>query len=331
MSERRGVSRPERSGGDRQPVPGKAFSPRVYLFRHLQVMFDTLGRLWTTPLATLMTILVLAIAMTLPIVLYRIADSLATVTEGWAGSPRISVFLDKPGSSGKPDPVEVGHALLTNPQVDDVEYISPEQGLAEFASVSGLEEAIKALPENPLPPLLIVVPAADLGADEISGLVDAINQRDDVESVVYDQKWLSRIDAIVNLFRQGVVVLSVLMSIGILLVIGNTVRLGISHRATEIEIIDQVGGTHRFIRRPFLYQGAIQSLLGGLLAWAISNLTLYLLARPVEALAALYQSDFRIGWAGFGLGLSVIAGAVLLGLIAARITVDRHLRLLRPI
>jgi len=278
-------------------------------------------------MATAMTVLVLAIAMTLPMVLYRITDSLATVTDEWSGAPKISVFL-KQGETA--DPRDIGREFLNNPLVDDVVYVSPEEGLAEFSEVSGMAEAIQALPSNPLPPLLVVSPAVDIDQAAIASLVQSLSAHEKADSVVYDQKWLSRIDAIVGVFGQGVLVLSVLMGVGILLVIGNTVRLGITHRATEIEILDQVGGTRSFIRRPFLYHGAIQSLLGGLLAWLITNLTIYLLARPVAELATLYQSDFRIGWAGPGLGFGVGGLAVLLGLIAARITVDRHLRQVRP-
>lgn len=310
----------------------KAMSDRfsVYLSRHLQVFFDTLGRLCSTPLATIMTVLVLAIAMTLPMVLYKIADSLARVTGDWAGAPRISVFIDAQSDGAEVDAVAIGRELLNNPHVEDVEYVSPDQGLAEFSSVSGMAEAIEALPSNPLPPLLVVVPARDLAQSRIAGLVASIEQRSDVDSVVYDQKWLNRIDAMVGVFRHGVMILSVLMGVGILLLIGNTVRLGITHRATEIEILDQVGATHSFIRRPFLYLGAIESLLGGFLAWFSANLTLYLLEQPVAELADLYQSDFAIGWVGPGLGLGVIGSAIILGIAAALVTVNQHLRYVRP-
>ena len=201
--------------------------------------------------------------MTLPMVLYRITDSIALVTGNWTGTPKISVFVDREQRS---DPRDIGREFLNNPLVDDVEYISPEQGLAEFSTVSGMEEAIQALPVNPLPPLLVVTPVAQIEHTAIDELVDALTAHENVDSVIYDQRWLTRINAIVQVFGRGVLVLSGLMGIGILLVIGNTVRLGITQRAAEIEILDQVGGTRSFIRRPFLYHGAIQSLLGGLLA-----------------------------------------------------------------
>ena len=302
----------------------------VWLSRHLQVLFDTLGRLWKTPVSSTMTILVLAIAMTLPMVLFKIFDSLEAVTSDWVGSPRISVFLGRDGAQLNQDPIEIGQRLLQNPMIEDVRYVSPEQGLEEFVEFDGFAEAIEALPENPLPPLLIVFPATGTDNAATKTLAKELENMPFVDTAVYDQQWVNRLAAIVDLFQRGVTVLAFLMGIGIVLVISNTVRLGIINRASEIEIIDQVGGTHAFIRRPFLYAGAIQCLLGSLLAWGLTNITLYMLARPVARLALLYESDFRIDWAGVGIASFVAVISVLLGLVASRFTVDRHLGSLTP-
>jgi len=302
----------------------------VWLSRHLQVLFDTLGRLWKTPLTSAMTILVLAIAMTLPMVLYKIVDSLESVTANWIDNPRISVFLESGTDAEIPDPIEFGQKLLQNPKVEDVQYISPEQGLAEFDNLDGFTEAIEALPSNPLPPLLIVVPATGRDNDATMTLADELESMQGVDTAVYDQQWLNRLAAIVDLIRRGVLVLACLMGIGIVLVISDTVRLGIINRAAEIEIIDQVGGTHAFIRRPFLYSGALHCFFGALFAWGVTNLTLYLLASPVSRLTLLYESDFMIGWISPGIAFVVTAVAVSLGLLASRFTVDRHLRGLKP-
>lgn len=301
----------------------------IWISRHLQVLFDTLGRLCKTPVNSTMTILVLAIAMTLPMVLYKIFDSLEAVTADWVSGPKISVFLDAEVEDGL-DPIEFGQRLLQNPMIDDVQYVSPQQGLEEFANLDGFAEAIEALPSNPLPPLLVVVPVT--GADNFAtqALAAELERMPQVDTAVYDQQWVNRLAAMVKLFQRGVAVLACLMGIGIVLVVSNTIRLGITNRAEEIEIIDQVGGTHAFIRRPFLYAAAVQCLLGALLAWGLTNTTLYVLAKPVSRLAILYESDFRVGWVGPAVALLVAVVAVLLGLIASRFTVDRHLDSLAP-
>ena len=308
----------------------RASPPAIWLSRHLQVFFDTLGRLWQSPIASAMTTLVIAIAISLPLVLFQIVTSIDALTRGWSTAPQISVFLKGRVQGVDVDPVESGQTLLENPMVEDVQYVSPEQGLNEFEEITGFRQAIEALPENPLPPLLIVFPATGDDSAASTELARQMMELPFVDTAVYDQEWLVRIGAIVDAVRRGVIILAVLMCAGILMVISNTVRLGITNRASEIEIIDQVGGTGAFIRRPFLYTGALQCLLGVLAAWVISNITIALLARPISRLAGLYQSEFNFGLIGPMPVLTVALVTTVLGVLVSRITVDRYLHNLRP-
>ncbi len=323
----------------------------TYLLRHLQVLFDTLGRMWKAPLPTLMTLTMLGIAMALPLVLHKVADSLAGAAGQWRDKPRISLFLKAPASpqaSGQADgqnapanaqvntqaadqeAIEFGRQLLQIPAIDDIEYISPQAAITEFKRVSGFGAALDNLPENPLPPLLVVYPDPTLEIVQMELLVAKLSALAQVDSASFDQLWLQRLAAILALFKRGVAVLSVLMAVGVILIISNTVRLGIVNRRDEIEIIDQVGGTRAFIRRPFLYFGALQGLFGALFASAIGNLGLYLLGAPVAALAALYESSFRVEWFGLRPTIGVALAAAFLGWLAARATVDWRLHRLRP-
>ncbi len=302
----------------------------VYLSRHLQVLFDSLGRLWKTPFASAMTILVIAVALALPMVLHKVVSGLQEVLSDWEGRSEISLFLH-PGSEGNAvDPVAVGQQLLENPVIEDVRYVSPEEGLTELANLPGMEAAVSALPENPLPPLLVVVPATGLSVDETESLAEELGRMDVVDSAIFDQRWLHRLSAIVELVGRGVAALAVLVGVGVVLVISNTVRLGISNRAAEIEIIDQVGGTRAFIRRPFLYTGALQCFLGAATGWLLANVVLGLLSGPVGRLAALYHGTFHLGWVDPSTGCIVVGVTVLLGWSAARVTVDQYFWNLRP-
>lgn len=302
----------------------------IWIVRHLQVMFDTLGRLWQTPFASAMTILVLAVALALPLFLFKVVDRLQDMAAGWQGQSEISLFLHRSVNGEPLDPRATGQNLLRNPVIEDVRFVSPEDGIEALSRTPGMSAAISSLPENPLPAVLVVVPAKDLSVDETEVLAQSLQVMDEVDVALFDQRWLHRLTGIVELVRRVVVALSILMGVGVLMVISNTVRLGISNRAAEIEIIDQVGGTRTFIRRPFLYAGAIQCFLGAALAWLVANLVLLLLSWPVQRLAGLYHSDFQLGWVGFQTGFAALAIAVGLGLVAARLTVDHYLRDLGP-
>ena len=304
----------------------------TYLLRHLQVLFDTLGRMCKTPLPTLMTLTMLGIAMALPLVLHKVVDSLAGAAGEWHHRPQVSLFLNI--APGDPDmdqkAVAFGRRLLQIPAIDDIRYVPPGEAIAEFKRVSGFGAALDNLPENPLPPLLVVYPDPAQDSAQIEQLVAQLAAREEVENASFDQLWLQRLSAILELFRRGVAVLSALMAVGVILIISNTVRLGIAGRADEIEIIDQVGGTRAFIRRPFLYFGALQGLFGALFACAIGNAGLYLLGKPVATLAGLYESSFRVEWLGLPVSAGVVLGAAFLGWLAARATVDLRLRRSAP-
>ena len=272
---------------------------------------------------------VVAIAIALPMILYQLAASLGEVVARWDERAQISLFLDA-SVNGEADALDFGQRLLQKPTIEDIQYVSPEEGLAGFSETAGFSEVIQSLPENPLPPVLIVFPAADLPAAEIELLATALDELPEVDSAVYDQQWINRLTAIIGLVKQGAVILAVLMAAGITLVIGNTVRLGISSRASEIEIIDQVGGTKAFIRRPFLYLAALQAIFGTINAWFIANLAIWLLADAAHELAALYQSSFTIAYIGPLMILPVLLGVLTLSLLASAITVHRHLVKLTP-
>lgn len=304
----------------------------TYLLRHLQVLFDTLGRMWKTPLPTLMTVTMLGIAMALPLVLHKVVDSLAGAAGQWSHRPQVSLFLSIPPGDREMDDkaVEFGRRLLQIPAIDDIQYIPPGEAMDEFKRVSGFGAALDDLPENPLPPLLVVYPDPAQEIAKIQQLVAQLAAREEVESASFDQLWLRRLSAILALFKRGVAVLSALMAVGVILIISNTIRLGIAGRADEIEIIDQVGGTRAFIRRPFLYFGALQGLFSALFACAIGNAGLYLLGKPMATLAALYESNFSIEWLDAPLSAGVVLCAALLGWLAARVTVDWRLRQVAP-
>ncbi len=310
---------------------------KTVVLRHLQVLFDTLGKMTQTPLPTLMTIAVLGVAIALPLMLFKVSESISHVTSRWQGNPRITVFLEMPGEAQHQNnaaltdraATEFGRKLLENPGIRDVEYISPEQAISDFRQSSGFGDLLDHLQENPLPPMLMVYPEPDLINNEVKELIDRLSENPEVDSISYDQLWLERLSAIIGLLWYAVLVLSILMAFGVVLIISNTVRLGIVNRSKEIEIIDQVGGTSSFIRRPFLYYGALQGAAGALAAIFIANAALLVLSKPVERLAKLYDSALRIDHIDMTLIWIVILICAVLGWLAARFTAGNYLRKLR--
>ncbi len=308
---------------------------KVWLQRHLQVLGETLMWLVRSPGSTLTTALILGVAISLPLMLFKVSQSMMSVTGKLNEDSVITVYVG-PGKPEQVEPmkedqlvIEIGQKILQIPLVSDVEYVSRAQVLKDFQMESELGDLIDDLEENPLPAMLIVFPEKSLIAADLSQLVTVLADMEGVDSVSYDQQWQERLQAIIAAFMSGTLIMASLMAIGVVLIISNTVRLGILNRSQEIQIIDQIGGTATFIRRPFLYFGTLQGISGGIVALLIAMLALFLLARPVNHLAGLYSSEFRINLLDLEVSGAVIVVSALLGWLAARFTLGGYIAKMR--
>jgi cell division transport system permease protein len=302
----------------------------TYLLRHAQVFFYSLGQLARTPFASLLTIAVIGITLALPVGLYLILTNLERVSGGWEGPGQISLFLRR--DTNEANAVQLQIKIRNFPSVSKVDYLSPDAALAEFKRLSGFGEALSALNRNPLPPVLLVYPSAQqIQPNSLEDLRRKLEDFDEVELAQLDLEWVNRLQALLALARRSVILLTALLGLAVVLIIGNTIRLAVINRREEVSIIKLVGGTHAFIRRPFLYAGLQQGALGALVSVCLVRLTLLLLSEPVADLAILYGSSFRL----MGLNLTA-AGALLivggiLGWIGSWVAVSRHLRATDPI
>jgi len=300
-----------------------------WILRHLQVFFYTLGQLWRAPGPTLMTIGVIAITLALPAGMFVLLENVRVLSAEWEGGARISLYM-APGTA-EDKARALAAELRKLPGVAGVEHVTAAAALAEFKRLSGFGEALDTLDTNPLPPVLLVQPGPDARSPEaLDRLVADLRHRPGVDLAQLDAQWVQRLHALLRLAQRGVFIVAALLAVAILLIVGNTVRLAVLNRRDEIQIISLVGGTAAFIRRPFLYAGVLQGLLGAAGAWALVQLALALLAGPVERLGALYAT--RIGLHGLGpaeTGL-MLAGGAAIGWLASWLAVGRHLEELQP-
>lgn len=300
-----------------------------YFLRHLQVMLYSLGQLWRTPAATTMTVLVIGIALALPAGLYVLLKNVEQVSSQWDEASQISLFLhhNTPDQRGK----QLAEQLLTWPDINAVHYQSAKDSLVEFRDLSGLDSLLDTLPDNPLPPVIIIQPEASQHENEaLQSLLDRLQNMQEVELAKLDMEWLQRLRSINEAGERGISILAILLSLSVLLVIGNTIRLAILNRQTEIRVIKLVGGTNAFVRRPFLYTGFWYGLLGGAIAWLTLLLTLLFVSGPVNRLASLYDSQFTLNWLGGQMFIALPLFGLVLGVLGAWLAVGRHLNDIEP-
>lgn len=305
----------------------------AYLSRHLQVFFSTLGSMRRTPMATINTLLVIAITLLLPSLLYVTVKSAQGLSDNWQGRPQISIFLQQKLSSNTAQ--LIFEEIQLHPSIELAEFITPEQALAEFRLLSddnaSLEHELEFLGNNPLPASIVVMPDRTSAKPEnLVSLKEQLSQFDGIESVRLDLDWTERFNAMLEVFSRVSILLSALLGLGLVLIVGNTIKLLIFNRRDEIEIIKLVGGSDAFVRRPFLYYGAFFGLLGASISLGLLMLAAQLVSKPVAELASLYNTNIllhQVSWLEI-IGLLLIG--TLLGWLAARWSVAMHLRQIQP-
>jgi cell division transport system permease protein len=325
MNRRKAQNRPK-------PAPKPAREPRqrvglrAWREQHLYSLFSSLGRLATRPWATILTVLVMALALTLPLLFYLLLDNARQLHGDMRDAGTISVFL-KPHLDAT---TVQAHArrLRGEAGVAAVRVRTPEQGLEEFRSQSGFAEALDVLRENPLPAVLLVTPA-DAGDGVPAALIGRLRGDADIDLVQYDAAWRERLDAILAAATRGAQLLAGLLALALLLVVGNTVRLDIAGRSDEIGVMQLLGASSGFVRRPFLYTGLWYGLLSALLATALALAVEALLAAPLQQLVASYDHRFDLRGLHAGAVAATIGVGALLGWLGAWLATWRHLARMR--
>jgi len=300
-----------------------------WFVRHLQALLFALGRLARAPFATSFTVLVIALAITLPALFALMVGSLRDTTGELARSVSISVFFKRDVALDRVR--QLADGVRERAGVATVTVIPADEALDTFRKDSGFGTAVDALTENPLPHALDVRPAEDAATpSDLEALQRHLETWPEVDLVQADAEWVRRLDAILDLARRLLLGTAALLAVGVVAVIGNTVRLEILNRRAEIEITKLVGGSNAFVRRPFLYAGALYGALGALLALVLTLTVRFLLAEPIGRLAASYGSDFTLLLPTLPQCGAVLGGAAFLGLAGAWISAGRHLRTVAP-
>ncbi len=309
--------------------PGIATRIQAYFDIHAHALFSSLGRLTRTPTSFALTVLVLAISLALAASFYVFVKNLRQLTGTFESTNQISVYLKK--ELVAPQIEQLRLKFVNDPKVATVELITPEQGLKEFKARSGLGDALNALDQNPLPPVLVVLPKNSIQAlDQVKQLLKQFEQMPGVDLAQMDTEWLQRLNSLVTLAGRGVALLSGLFALAVLLVTSNTIRLELQGRQDEVIVAKLVGATNAFIRRPFLYTGFWLGFSAGVLAWFIVIFVLLILQEPVEELSSSYASNFKILYLDYLESLALLGISAGLGIMGAWLVLGSQLKQLRP-
>ncbi|CAH0527347.1 permease-like cell division protein FtsX [Vibrio hippocampi] len=284
--------------------------------------------LWKRPLGHILTLAVIAMALSVPSCLYLVAKNILAVNASVTYQSQVTAFI----SEGTPDAkvLVAKDKIETWDEVASVTYITPEQGLVDLSEHSGLEQAVSMLEGYVLPGVLLIQPK-DLTAATDSALVEKLSNFPDITDIRRDKDWLGRFDAIKQLALVVGGIFSVLMFLSVVLIVGNTLRFNVLANKESIQTMKLIGATDAYILRPYLYTGMWFGLLGAIVAWALTALVTVLANNAVSELSYLYDSDYRLLGLGWDESLIILMTGLFLGMGAASLSAKRHLKEIEPV
>ena len=301
----------------------------AYKNLHAHALFSSLGRLVATRFSSAMTIVVLAIAISLASGFYILVANLQQLAGNLVSSNQISLFLKDEVSEIRAR--SFAEKIRQNPDIQDVKIISKEQALAEFQAYSGFGDAVKALEKNPLPIVIQVLPMNSFENEQtLEKMLEDFNRSTEVDFAQMDMQWVKRLQSIIEVARCGVTLLSLLLGAGVLFITANTIRLELHNRKDEVIIAKLVGATNNFIHRPFLYSGFWIGFFSGVTAWFIVTIIMLILKQPVENLSRLYDGSFHLLFLGFLDTLTLLFISSVLGVVGSWIVLHFQLQQLKP-
>ena len=294
----------------------------AWLNQHLHALQVAWRRMFAHPIGSLFTILVIGLVASLPAFAYLVVNNVAGLAGKLDPEPKLSFYLKT--TVGETEIAAVKQRIDSTANVANARFISKEQALEELQS-AGIVDVAKTLEQNPLPHAFIVKPKS-IAPTELDVLKKEIASWAEVETVELDSDWARKLSAFVEFGKRAVFFLTLVLGLALVFVMANTIRLQIMNQREEIEVSRLIGATPSFIRRPFLYFGIFQAILGGLLAIGLVALGVYGLNEATAPLVKLYAGEFSFRNPDWKFGTTIIFALILLAMISAGLAVRRALR-----
>ena len=294
----------------------------VWLTQHAQALNLVLRRFNTNKLSTLLICLAIGVTLALPSIMYAVLASVSGLANNVKSESQISVFLVSSVNENNVQAVKL--ALEKNTAIKTFKFVTKEDALSQLQTANANNEVLNSLENNPLPDAFFVEPSK-LDAESIESLKNDLSKLDGVEEVIVDGAWIKRLNYLLLLGKKAMLILTGLLAFALVAVIGNTVRMQIVTQQAEIELSRLIGATKSFIRRPFLYAGALYGLMGGLFALLITFVVIYLFNQSLAPLATEYQTDFSLSLPNlYTSGITCLL-SLLVGLVSAYLAVSKSL------
>lgn len=293
-----------------------------WIIHHGRALRIALRRLNAAPLTTLLSLLAIGIALALLAGGQMLLSNVQQLVGSTPAKPQISIFMST--EAGRVAANELGTRLKKHPAVKRQRFLPREDTLQRMKANADLREVIDVLPDNPFPDAFIVTAIDDQPAT-LDSLVEEFRQWPQVAHVQLDSAWAKKLEALLHLGRNAVILMGGLLTTGLITITFNIIHMQVLTHRAEIEVLELLGATNRFIRRPFLYFGALLGLGGGFAAWLLITAAVYWLHVPLDDLLHLYEFDFSLQSLGLADSSILLGVATVLGWLGALLSLGQHL------
>lgn len=295
--------------------------------QHGRALAAAVVKLRAQPMTSALSALVIGIALALPAGGYALLSNLSGIAQRTSIEPQLSLFMSTEAKAAETE--ALGKRLRADPRLSSVRFVPRDEALAALRRTGALAEAFAALEHNPLPDAFVLRPR-DAAPDALDALAGEYRRLPGIAHAQIDSDWARRLAALIRFARSAIFLLGALLGIGLVAVTFNTIRMQILTQREEIEVAKLLGATDGFIRRPFFYLGAVQGLAGSVVALCIVSLSLAVLDRAVQSLAATYDASFELSHLALADAAAVAALAGFVGWLGACLSVSRYLRQIEP-
>ena len=298
-----------------------------WLRQHRYALAIAVRRLLAQPFSSLSNLLAIALALSVPIVGSAILLAAQPVAREVSVSPEITLFLqhDAPAQAAQTIDKRL-HAEFAE-DIQETHIVSRKQAYQSLQRNPNWADALSVLPENPLPDSIVVTLADNANlANRANTLVQEWRQWETVDLVQHDSAWVQRLEAILRFLGIGLGLLALGVALVVLATVFNTVRMQALAQREEIAVARLVGATESFVRRPFLYLGALTGLLASLAAIGLSALALKPLNTALAQLAQSYGAHLALQLPDAQSLLLATVVIVILGALSALWSVTRNTR-----
>lgn len=295
----------------------------AWLRVHRLALVDAARRLAAQPLASVLSIAVIALAVALPVLASSFVQSVARATAVLDTDPHVNVFLALDATDEDVRRVEA--ALKAHPETASVRFVPRAKALEELKATTHLAELLANLDRNPLPHAFSVRTRSSQAARLAAARADW-TKLPKVDQVSAEFEWAEKISRWTSFAQRALAGLALVLAAAVLFIVGHLIRLQVLTRKEEIEVSQLIGATAADVRRPFLYHGLLQGLAAGLAAVGLAALVIAWLNAELSALTSSYAYEIKLVFMGHEAMAGVILAVGALGVAGAWVSVSRELK-----